>query len=182
MAKTTTIDATTSTTTTTKTSKTKATHFSMEFFLILSYRCYYLHNLKCSVVSPNWSSNISGFDTRSVSQHPPHIVGPSGSLQPSALIPFCSYRTNLSMLVSTVNSFKLPCLHSLPTQGSTRRSLLYSWHGKGAGGRAIRVWHGQRHHDPPGSKSKAIWDRSSSPAQKDGGKGSSSSTCFQKWV
>ena len=47
-------------------------------------------------------------EASSVSQHPPHLVDPSGSLQPSAFIPFCSYQTNLSMLGSTINTFSFP--------------------------------------------------------------------------
>ena len=33
-----------------------------------------------------------------VSLHPPHLIDSSGSMAPAALIPFCSFQANMSML------------------------------------------------------------------------------------
>ena len=33
-----------------------------------------------------------------MSLHPPHLIDPSGSLTPAALIPFCAYQTNMTLL------------------------------------------------------------------------------------
>ena len=36
-----------------------------------------------------------------MSVHPPHLIDSSGSLTPAALIPFCAYQTNMSLLGQT---------------------------------------------------------------------------------
>ena len=51
-----------------------------------------------------------------VSIHPPHLIDSSGSLTPTALIPFCAYQTNATLLGQ--NRQDLPytvCTHFQPT-------------------------------------------------------------------
>ena len=47
-------------------------------------------------------------EASSVSQHPAHLVDAKDTLMPSALIPFCSLQTNLSMLGTDIPNFSFP--------------------------------------------------------------------------
>ena len=40
---------------------------------------------------------LSGIENK-VSHHAPHLIDSSGSLTPAALIPFCAYQTNMTLL------------------------------------------------------------------------------------
>ena len=54
--------------------------------------------------------------TIEASLHPPHLIDSSGSLTPSALIPFCSYQTDMSLLVQTSTDLPFPiCSQFRPT-------------------------------------------------------------------
>ena len=48
----------------------------------------------------NFSSDQHS-EAKEVSLHPPHLVASSGSLTPAALIPFCAYQTNMTLLGQT---------------------------------------------------------------------------------
>ena len=40
-------------------------------------------------------------ESQELSLHPPHLIDSSGSLTPAALIPFCAYQTNMTLLGQT---------------------------------------------------------------------------------
>ena len=50
-----------------------------------------------------FNNTFAGFDEKlsEVSNHPPHLIDSSGSLTPAALIPFCAYQTNMTLLGQT---------------------------------------------------------------------------------
>ena len=51
-----------------------------------------------------------------VSFHPPHLIDSSGSLTPAALIPFCSYQTNTTLLGQTREDLPFTaCSKFMPT-------------------------------------------------------------------
>ena len=43
-----------------------------------------------------------------MSLHPPHLIDSSGSLTPAALIPFCAYQTNMTLLGQTRQDLPFP--------------------------------------------------------------------------
>ena len=50
------------------------------------------------------------------SLHPPHLIDSSGSLTPAALIPFCAYQTNMTLLGQTRQDLPFPvCDQFQPT-------------------------------------------------------------------
>ena len=51
-----------------------------------------------------------------MSLHPPHLIDSSGSLTPAALIPFCAYQTNMTLLGQTRQDLPFPvCDQFQPT-------------------------------------------------------------------
>ena len=51
-----------------------------------------------------------------MTQHPPHLVDDQGNLQASALIPFCSYMTDMTTLGVSIQNFSFPvCKAFKPT-------------------------------------------------------------------
>ena len=71
-------------------------------FRIFIKFCQSLLNVYLKIKSYHYLSCISLSGTRGilgeVSLHPPHIIKSNGSLTPSALIPFCAYQTNMTLL------------------------------------------------------------------------------------
>ena len=47
-----------------------------------------------------------------ITNHPVHIQGPNGSLNPSAFIPFCGIGINMSSMSSKINQFSFPICNS----------------------------------------------------------------------
>ena len=57
-----------------------------------------------------------GGTANEVSLHPPHLLDSKGSPTPAALVPFCAYQTNLTMLGKTRPDFSFPfCSKFKPT-------------------------------------------------------------------
>ena len=54
------------------------------------------------------SNTVGKWKTQEVSLHPPHLIDSDGKLTPGALIPFCAYQTNLSLLGSTRQDLPFP--------------------------------------------------------------------------
>ena len=61
-------------------------------------------------------THISKGNVTEVSLHPPHLIDISGSLTPAALIPFCAYQTNMTLLGQTRQDLPFPvCDQFQPT-------------------------------------------------------------------
>ena len=50
----------------------------------------------------------SDLDANTLSLHPPHLIDFSGSLTPAALIPFCAYQTDMTLLGQTRQDLPFP--------------------------------------------------------------------------
>ena len=60
---------------------------------------------------------LLGFDARAheVSLHPPHLINSSGSLTPAALIPFCAYQTDMTLLGENRQDFPFQACNKFQT-------------------------------------------------------------------
>ena len=51
---------------------------------------------------------LGNTELQKVTNHPPHLVDGDGNLSPTALIPFCSFKEDMSMIGEKINQFSVP--------------------------------------------------------------------------
>jgi len=81
---------------------------------ITKWKCYSNSTFgNCTNIDSNKSSNTTNFKTlQKLTNHPVHIIDENGELSPTALIPFCEFGGNMSVMGVKINQFDVPVCNS----------------------------------------------------------------------